>query len=364
MSTQYRTIGTGLSNFRSNTIKTFVDTSRAQGSPWGTFGRPEFIVKSNPNYKCDIKSTGWLDTYNRDGALNDLVTSYTFERSKHDSVVQASILTNSFAFDCNLAHTLNIDFSINFADMIERLTAIVNEYVVLISNKNNVQSVEDIDNKIKWISSELLPTLCVWITELHIERVSLPIYNDRILNYIGQVFLLLQGQTYCVQGQKIMELCKQMTSSNDIKERIPGFTQVLNGTLATEFSDIDAGIKEIINHVNDDLVFTDLERNITLAAIYDLLSKTDKAFAKDPYFNKSDNGRMYLNTLTSHYHQWLNEVDKDCKLVNKSNNNLLKGNGSGIDVKDSVCPSWMRSRKSINPAMIKHLNAYPIIPVV
>jgi hypothetical protein len=362
--TQYLHIGTGLSNFRSDTIKTFVERSGTVGQLWGIFGRPELVVGTNSNYQCKIQPTGWLDTYNTDGALNDLMNFYTSEEPKHhDVTIQTSILTNSFAFKCNLANTLNIDFSKDFANMIDKLVGIVTKYASLVLDKTSVDVPSpDIYDTIKWIASELLPTLCIWITELHIERAGLPLYSDTILNYIGRVFLLLQAQTYCVQGQKVMKLCEKiLASQHDSKERIPGFTQVINGTLATEFDDINSGIKEIVDYVRDeDVTFSDSEKNVTLAAIYDLRYKTDKAFSKDTYFNNNvGDGGLYLNMLTSHYREWLRSVDNDCKLVGD-----LPKDGSGEEVKDKVCTFFgKKTRVSVTPVIIKSLGKYPVTPV-
>jgi hypothetical protein len=346
---------TALLSFKNGTIREFVEDSRRQGSLWGLFGRPELVIdSSSSNYSCNIQPTDWLNKYNIDDALDNLMNFYTLDDRKHNvTPIHPSILSSSFAFNCNLANILNIDFSKNFTETIDKLMSILNVYASIITTKsdqsNSIPS--DVYDKIKWIILDVLPTLCMWMSELHILRASKLIYDDYIFDYIGKAFILLQGKTYAFQGMKVAQLSdKIIPQTVSINLRL---ISINKSSMQFTYIEFNKYLDTVISNVNTDTRFNnESERNVTLAAIYDLRYKNDRVYADDVYFAKSP----YRNTLTAFYKEWLREVNADCKIVHD-----MPKNTSGEEVKTRICTFLgAPTRKSIDPAVIEKLNVHPI----
>jgi hypothetical protein len=362
--------GTALAYFRANNIKGLVDKSKATANLWALFGRPEYVkpnqkytFKTDPTYKCNLDLINWLDNYDTDDALNDLMNAYAYDVPKlEDYTIDLQTVSNPLAFNCEIANALNINLSKDFVGMISKLVGIVKAYMSIIPNQSPSVFIHpslSAYEKVKWIISEVLPTLFIWVTELHIKRAALPIYNDSILNYITRVFLLLQAETYLIEGKKMMELRKQfITEQQDGEDQIVDFIDAINTTLSTRLDDIDNNIKNIISAINNDTNLSESEKNVTLAAIYDLRYKADKSLVDNNiYF--ADKPDEY-NRLTTHYKQWLDNVNKDCKMVDD-----LTDDGSSTYVKDRVCTRLgALTRKSVTPASIKKADKYPVVPAV
>jgi len=352
--------GTPLSYFRSNNIRGITyGVGKDPKNLWILFSRPEYL-EIDQMCKADLKRVEWIDDKNMDNPLNDLMMAYVNHTQKLKKyAIDSKTLSNTSTFNCELAKALDIDFSKDFASMISRLMGIVKGYISLVSNQSQQEYLEsDVYEKVKWIISELLPTLFIWIIELHIERTTLVIYADNILNYITQVFLLLQAETYVIEAEKMMIVRKHfIIDEQDEKDNKINFIDAVNTTLSSKFSGINKKIKNIINTVTNDDNLSASEKNVTLAAIYNLRYKTDKSLVTTN-MNDTDKPSDY-NGLTIHYKQWLDIVNTDCKLVD----NLLRNNNSGIYVKERICTSLGNlTRKSINPASINKSGKYPVTP--
>jgi hypothetical protein len=355
--------GTALAYFRANNIKGFIyGVYKDPKHLWILLARPWYL-EVDQACQSQLQRIDWITEYNknRDTPLNDLMNAYVLHTPKlREFDIDVKTLSNQSSFNCELAKALDTDFSKDFASMISKLMSIVMGYISLVFIPAGTEHRDAAYEKVEWIISELLPTLFIWIIEVHIERTTLPIYADRILNYITQVFLLLQAETYVIEAEKMMELRKQfITEEQDRDNNKKDFISAVNATLTSKLDFIDDSIKKIIESVNTDSNLTDSERNVTLAAIYDLRYKTDKSLVENnTYFSDKPND---YNRLTMHYRQWLENVNEDCKMVN----NLPKDGNAGTYVKDRICTHLGGlTRKSIDPASINKSGKYPVTPAV
>jgi hypothetical protein len=356
--------GTALEYFRIGKIKTFVDHSETSDSQWSFFGRPEnvqhdkrydVLIPKNVVYGCDFIPTRWLDKYTIENALNDLMNFYVNVVPKIPDYKDDGPLLKPFGFNCEIGKLLNIDFSNDFYDTISGLIHIVQSFVKLslelsfeYLNPVLTYNLNDASPKVVWIQSELLPTLIIWIAELHIKRASLPIYTDLTFNYVTQVFLLLQSKSYILNGEEIM-MYREILVSNETTEdtHITDFINGVNATYTKLLSDIKIKINDVIDKVNQDPNLSTSEKHVTLAGIYNSLYNADKAHTADKTTSH--------NVIIKDYKSWLDQISMHCKLVN----NLTK-KGSGAYIKDSTCTllgAW--TRRPVDPFTIKKLGLFP-----
>jgi hypothetical protein len=365
--------GTALDYFRTDSIKAFVDANQDTNNSWSLFGKPEHVTPndnyksilslSNTQYTCRFKSTNWLNEYTVESALNDLMNFYAnfdpkISKSMDTDTDDAAVL-KPFGFNCEIAKALNINFSTNFANTITKLMDIVVLYNKLALEKMGhndtlfTQDIHDSYSKIIWIISEVLPILFIWITELHIKRAKLPIYTDTTFNYITQAFLLLQGQSYAANGEKMLFVRKKLIShdDDDINGRV-NFVNAVTMTYANLISNIRYLVDKVIENVNSDNTLSSTERHIILAAIYCLRYNADKIHMADK--------RSSFNSLASKYKEWLEELSIHCDLANKSNTKLSK-DSSSVYVRDNICTRLgTLTMKPIDPASITKAGVSPI----
>ena len=358
--------GTVLDHLRNNTLKDFVAGVDRNKSRWFMFGNPDAAMtpsgKTEEQFKnlvpCKFVATNWLSTYNTETALNDLMDFYSNYKPKTPTVSNKAYIFQPFGIKCEIAKALNTNFSTNPTELVERLVTIVVDYIMTSTDTSRspgetiafYKNSEIAILQIMWLIQEVIPLLMLWIIDLHIKRSEQPIYEDKTLNYITQVFLLLQGSEFVVTSQKVMIMRSVIVSSKQDKDAgLFDFNDTINAALNDDWELINTKIAEIIDSILVDSDLSEAERHVTLAGIYDLRYRYDEKLTKDKV--------GFFHSTIGDYKLWLDKVASHCKLASK----IPKRSGNTHYVDDRICTFFGRwTRKPVDPVFIKKLGKQPI----
>jgi hypothetical protein len=363
--------GTVLEHLRNNTLQDFVAGSNPNTSQWYMFGNPNAVMtpvgdtekRFGEKFPCQFEATNWLATYSTEAALNNLMEFYANYKPKFPTMVDKSYVYQPFGVKCEIAKALNMDFSKTPTEVVERLVVIVVDFIAALGDRSRspIEVISFHQNstiaivQIMWLIQEVIPLLMLWIIDLHLKRAEQPIYNDSTLNYITQVFLLLQGSEFVVTTQKVMDMRSRIISAKRDKDSgLFEFSDNINEALNADWTLINNKISAIIDVVMIDPNLSEAERHVTLAGIYDLRYRYDEKLAKDKV--------GVFHSSVSDYKIWLDKVTSHCKLASNFKPKITKGTGAD-DVNDRVCTFFGRwTRKPVDPVFIKGLGK-PVLPV-